>query len=326
MNILITGAAGVIGSALTEKFHSMGMNVTCVDICRINEAWRLNNVRDQIKYLWKASNDLLLDDIRDADVIIDAGLGVADRPFGNSSPSYTVWANTNSSLRILDLVGRMDSHKPTIIYPSSFNTLYGYPNGSKYNSHMLPNPSSLYGWTKASIELLYTTYRKSHNVPCVITRVGSGYGARMRSDELPARLILDVLHGRDIPLRSPYAKRLWTYGKDIIEFYSKLVDNLNQYIGLTLHCAGNANNEIVTNMSLAKLVASYGKNNVVITEDSYEAGEIIDGKPISFEIDTDDESLVIWDPKFTLDDGMKATFEWFEHNLQRYSGTIHNNS
>ena len=37
----------------------------------------------------------------------------------------------------------------------------------------------------------------------MITRVGSGYGARMRSDEFPARLILNVLKGRDIKISMP---------------------------------------------------------------------------------------------------------------------------
>ena len=247
MKVLIIGAAGVIGSALTEKFLKMGMDMSCLDICRIDEAWRLNNVRDQIKYIWKASNDLLLDDIRGIDVIVDSGIGVADRPLGTSSPTHTFTANLVPSLRVLETVSKMDTKKPTIIYPSSFNTLYGHPAGSTYVSKMLPNPSSVYGWTKAAAELLYSTYHKAHGVPCVITRVGSGYGARMRSDEFPARLILNVLKGRDIIVRSPNAKRLWTFGEDIIEFYTKLIEDLDQYVGQTLHCAGNAGNNIVKN-------------------------------------------------------------------------------
>ena len=86
----------------------MGMTVSCLDVCRIDEAWRLNDVRDRVGYLWKASNDLRRDDVRGIDVIVDAGLGVADRPLGNTSPSYTVTANIHPSFRILDVVSRMD--------------------------------------------------------------------------------------------------------------------------------------------------------------------------------------------------------------------------
>ena len=316
MKVLIIGAAGVIGSALTEKFLKMGMDMSCLDICRIDEAWRLNNVRDQIKYIWKASNDLLLDDIRGIDVIVDSGIGVADRPLGTSSPTHTFTANLVPSLRVLETVSKMDTKKPTIIYPSSFNTLYGHPAGSTYVSKMLPNPSSVYGWTKAAAELLYSTYHKAHGVPCVITRVGSGYGARMRSDEFPARLILNVLKGRDIIVRSPNAKRLWTFGEDIIEFYTKLIEDLDQYVGQTLHCAGNAGNNIVKNTTLAKMVAKIGQSDVSIKSGEYEPGELVDGKPISFDIESQSP---MWKPKFTLEEGLTKTYKWFEQNLSRYS-------
>lgn len=317
MKVLVVGAAGVVGSALTERFLDMGMAVDCLDVRRLDEAWRLNEVRDQVKYIWKASNDLMRDDLRGVDAVIDAGLGVADRPLGNNSPAYTVMANIYPPLRILDTVSRMNRDEmPVVIYPSSFNTLYGHPPGSMYSAKMLPSPSSVYGWTKAAAELLCMTYHRAHGVPCIVTRVGSGYGARMRSDELPARLILNVLRGRDILLRSPEAKRLWTYGEDIIDFYEKLVGDAKQYVGQTLHCAGNADNMIVTNVQLAQLVAEIGgREDVVITPGPYEAGEMVDGRPVSFDIEGHSS---LWKPKFTLREGMTRTMEWFRENLSRY--------
>ena len=71
----------------------------------------------------------------------------------------------------------MDRDKmPTVVYPSSFNTLYGHPSGSLYGPDMLPNPSSVYGWTKAAAELLCMTYHRAHGVPCIVTRVEAGTG------------------------------------------------------------------------------------------------------------------------------------------------------
>lgn len=317
MRVLITGAAGVVGSALAERFLAMGMTVRCLDVCRMDEAWRLASIRDQMEYVWKASNDLTRDDLAGMDVVIDAGLGVADRPMGNTSPSYTIASNIFPPFHLLDTISRMNAQDmPTLIYPSSFNTLYGHKTGSTYRSDMLPNPSSVYGWTKAAIELLCASYHKAHGVPCVVTRVGSGYGARMRSDELPARLMLNTLKGRKIHLRSPGARRLWTYGKDIIGFYERLLDNLEEYSGQTLHCAGNAGNQIVTNAELASLIAKISGSEVEVIHEPYEAGEMVDGKPISFDIDSDSP---LWKPQFTLQEGMTRTLDWFKENLHRYS-------
>lgn len=315
MKVLILGAAGVLGSALIEKFLSMGFSVRCLDVCRIDEAWRLNDIGRAIEYVWKASSDLLTDDLRGIDVIVDGGLGVADRPLGNSSPSYTLTTNVHPSLQILETIRHLSGKKPIVIYPSSFNALYGHRNGSKYSPKMLPNPSSLYGWTKAAVELLYMTYHKAHDIPYVITRVGSGYGPRMRSDEFPARVMLNILRGKDLIVRSPNARRLWTYIGDIIDFYGKLMDDLGSYTGQILHCAGNVGDEIVTNMSLARLIAKIGRKHVGIRSGEYEPGEFVDGKPISFGVDN---RSPLWKPRFTLRQGMTKTYEWFEQNLFRY--------
>ena len=316
MNVLISGAAGVVGSALARRFTGMGLDVRCMDICRLDEAWRLAGIDGmESRYLWKAANDLVPGDVAATDVIIDCGLGVADRPLGNSSPSYTATNNLLPSFRILETVRHLEQ-KPIVIYPSSFNTLYGHPNGSVYGPGMLPNPSSVYGWSKAAVELLYMTYHKAHDVPCVITRVGSGYGARMRSDEFPARLMLNMLRGRDITVRSPDAKRLWTFGEDIVDFYARLIEDPSRYVGQTLHCAGNVGNSIVTNMELARMVAGIAGSCVQITPGTYESGEMLRGKPISFGIEA---KSPLWRPRFTLEEGMRRTFEWFEQNLSRYS-------
>ena len=316
---MVIGGAGVIGSALTRRFAGMGMRVKCMDVCRVDEAWRLADVDGyRSMYVWKASNDLERGDLAGIDVVVDCGLGVADRPLGNSSPSYTVDANLSPSLRVLETVRRMDpERRPHVIYPSSFNTLYGHPAGSTYSASTLPNPSSLYGWTKAAVELLYTTYRKAHGIRCTVTRVGSGYGPRMRSDEFPARLMLNMLRGSGTTVRSPRASRLWTYGEDIVDFYAGLVEDLDAHGGRTLHCAGNADNRIVDNMELARLVAEIaGRGDAEIAEGPYEPGEIVDGRPVSFEADC---SSPLWNPRVTLRRGMEKTLEWFGENLHRYS-------
>ena len=313
----MTGAAGVIGSALCDRFAGDGHAVRGLDVCRLDEAWRLAGSRDSIEYLWKATNDLVRGDLAGVDVVIDCGLGVADRPLGGASPSYTASSNVLPPLRLLDLASRMaPAEAPVLVYPSSFNTLYGHPAGSKYTAGMQPLPSSLYGWTKAAVELLYASYHRSHGVRCVITRVGSGYGARMRSDEFPARLMLDALRGRPTTVRSPGAKRLWTYGEDVVEFYSRLVESAGEHAGSTLHCAGNADGRIVDNMELARTVRAISGRSMEIEPGEYEPGEIVDGGPVSFDVEWD---APMWSPRFTLEEGMRRTLAWFEANLGRYA-------
>jgi dTDP-glucose 4,6-dehydratase len=316
MRALILGAAGVLGSALTERFLRMGMKVRAMDICRIDEAWRLSQSRDSIDYRWKASTDVARSDLSGVDVIVDSGIGVADRPLGNASPEYTMIVNIQPSLRILEAVRLLrEKARPTLIYPSSFNALYGHTHGTVYTPSLLPNPSSVYGWTKASVELLYSTYRRAYGLPTIICRVGSGYGPKMRSDELPAKLILESLRGNDIKLKSPQARRLWTYLPDIIDFYERLVNDLEDNIGQTVHCAGNVGNETVTNLELAKMIFEIAGRKIPIRQERYEPGELIDGKPISFRAESQSP---LWRPRHTLSQGLSQTYKWFKENSWRY--------
>ncbi len=305
----------MLGSSLSTRLVRKGWDVTALDVSRIDEAWRLAEVRQSLKYVWKASNDIVSDDLRGKDVILDSGIGVADRPLGNSSPTYVAHSNIEPSLRLLEAARHLPGSKPTLIYPSSFNALYGYASGTTYRPEMTPNPSSLYGWTKAAVELLYSTYHKAYQIPTIITRVGSGYGPGMRSDELPARLMLDILQGRAIHLKSPKSRRLWTFLEDAVNFYERLLENPSAHRGQVLHCAGNKGNRLVTNLELAKMIVEIGGKQLQIREDGYEAGELIERKPVNFRVAS---GSPLWRPKHTLLGGMKETFDWFRENLWRY--------
>jgi len=323
MKVLIMGGAGVLGSNIAEFLVESGYSVEVIDIVRPEEAWRLRDVIDSVSYIWKSAIDISRDDLKDTDIIFDCAIGSADRPFGNYSPEHTVEGNILPPLHLLEAVRRLDN-KPLIIYPSSFNALYGHGQ-TVYSESLLPNPTSVYGWTKAAAELLYITYYRSHKVPVIVTRTSSAFGPKGRSDELPHKLIIYALNGsKSFYLRSPRAKRLWTYTKDVLGFYKKLLDHIetsrDELVGRVLHVAGNKTNRIVENITLANIIKDLTNSEMEIIEGDYEPGELVYGKPVSFNIDTSlTRKLVGWKPRYSLKGGLKETIAWFEDNLWRYA-------
>jgi dTDP-glucose 4,6-dehydratase len=318
MRIFITGIAGVLGSNLARIFYNKGYVVVGNDKVRIEEAWRLEGIKEGIIYIWKSSIDLKPDDIEGTDILIDCALESADRPFGINSPNEVTMGNLLPPLTVLECI-RKCKKKPIAIYPSSFNALYGHDVGMTIDETTTVLPSTLYGWTKGAAELLYLSYYKSYNIPVIITRVGSGYGPTMRSDELIAKLIIHCLQDKEFYLRSPEAKRLWCYMEDVLDFYGKLVENAGLYIGKTLHVAGNKNNEILTNIEVAKKIQDITGHMIRISMGHYEPGEMIDNKPIDFKVDSSrTEDLLCWEPKHSLDEGLTKTVKWFEENIWRY--------
>lgn len=318
MRIHITGIAGVLGSGLAELFYEKGYEVSGNDVVRPEDAWRLRErgLLDNIKYFWKSSTDLSEMDLYFKDVIIDAGLMVPDRDFGITSPEFTMINNLMPSLRILETL-KNKPYKPIVIYPSSFNALYGY-NTETLSDELKPYPSTLYGWTKGAVELLYLSYHLSYKIPVIITRVGSAYGPYMRKSELIGKIITHIIEGKkEFRLKSPYARRLWTYNDDVLYFYSKLIENeeIDRYFGKVLHCAGNLNNEIITNMDLIKKIMKITNTDIYVILDEYEPGEKIHGEPINFSIQP---SKFEWYPAFSLDRGIEITYKWFKNHYERF--------
>lgn len=320
MRIWITGITGVLGSALANLLISEGHYVTGNDIVRIDEAWRLKDlgIEEQISYHWKSTTDLMINDLFGVDVIMDAGLMVADRPFGITSPYFTVENNIKPPLHLLETVRYFKEYNqtmPILIYPSSFNALYGLDTGTVIKDRVSPVPNTVYGWTKAGVELLYKVYYESYNVPVIITRIGSAFGPRMRTDELIGHLIIHALKNQDFYLRSPNSKRLWTYMGDALQFYIMLFENIEKYVGKTLHCAGNRNNEILPNITVAQKIKDLTNSKMNIIPVDYEPGETKDGKPIDFSIEY---SKIDWSPYYSLDMGLSYTIDWFKNNMWRF--------
>jgi len=290
-----------------------------MDIVRREEAWRLADlgVLDDVNYVWKNVADVTADDVKGYDLVIDCAIGYADRPMGISSPTSVMLGNLLPPLRLLEALRQAD-FKGYAIYPSSFNALYGHRTGAVFSEFTPPLPNNVYGWTKGAAELLYHSYRRQYGLRTLVTRVGSAFGPRGRSDELPHRLIIYGLLGKRFTLRSPYAKRVWTYAEDVIGFYDRLLERLDDVYEssvFTLHLVGNKGDEVTTNVELAKRVKKYVPS-LDWVEGEYEPGE----KDVDFTYDsTLTRTLLKWSPQFSLDEGIERTVAWFKENLWRYS-------
>ncbi len=319
MKALIAGGAGVLGSNLSWLLLRKGYQVTVMDIVRREEAWRLADlgILGDVNYVWKNVADVTADDVKGYDLVIDCAIGYADRPMGISSPTSVMLGNLLPPLRLLEALRQAD-FKGYAIYPSSFNALYGHRPGAVFSEFTPPLPNNVYGWTKGAAELLYHSYRRQYGLRTLVTRVGSAFGPRGRSDELPHRLIIYGLLGKRFTLRSPYAKRVWTYSEDVLGFYDRLLERLDDVYEsgvFTLHLVGNKGDEVTTNVELAKRVKKYVPS-LEWVEGEYEPGE----KDVDFTYDsTLTRTLLKWSPQFSLDEGIERTVAWFKENLWRYS-------
>ena len=205
MKALVTGAAGFIGSHLTEALIAGGADVTGIDcftdyypreiketnLAEIgrNPAFRFVEARIQ-----DADFDALLTDVTHV-FHLAAQAGVR-KSWGRDFRVYTE-NNVDASQQLLEACARHPLHR--FVYASS-SSLYGDAAPIPMREDALPQPLSPYGVTKLAAEQLCHLYHVNHGVPTTSVRYFTVYGPRQRPDMAFHRFIRAALTDQPITL------------------------------------------------------------------------------------------------------------------------------
>jgi UDP-glucose 4-epimerase len=187
MRVLVTGAAGFIGSTLCESLLQDGAEVVGVDafIPSYAESIKRGNVT-------RASQDrryrLVEADLREADldplvegmshVVHLAALAGVRASWGSAFRDYT-GHNVLATQRLLEAVRRSGVERLVV---ASSSSVYGMPTKFPTPEEEPRRPLSPYGVTKVATEALLNAYRESYGVSAVGLRYFTVYGPRQRPD------------------------------------------------------------------------------------------------------------------------------------------------
>jgi UDP-glucuronate 4-epimerase len=234
MNILVTGAAGFIGSHLAERLVALGHSVRGIDCFIDNYARALKelNANELIsKGVTFMPLDLAEDDlssaVRDVDVVYHSA---AQPGLSATTPFHTfVRNNITATHRLLEAVKRLSSFQCFINISTS--SVYGVEATGDETSE--PKPTSYYGVTKLAAEQLVLSYARDQGLPACSMRLFSVYGPRERPEKLYPKLIRCILEDREFPLfeGSEHHWRSYTYVGDAIDGLVAPLQDLDQCIG-----------------------------------------------------------------------------------------------
>ena len=187
MNVLITGAAGFIGSHLAETLLDRGARVTGLD-CFTDYYPRPVKEANLAALHGREGFRFVESSIQDADLPslltgvthvfhLAAQAGVR-KSWGRDFTVYTVNNIDATQMLLESLVGRSIEK---LVYASS-SSVYGDDAPIPMHEQVLPRPLSPYGVTKLAAEQLCHLYATNHGVPATAVRYFTVYGPRQRPD------------------------------------------------------------------------------------------------------------------------------------------------
>ncbi len=232
-NILITGAAGFIGSALALRLLDRGDRVYGIDTMNdyyevsLKEA-RLARTMDHENFSFEkldianraGMEDLFKREKFDAVMNLAAQAGVR---YSIENPNAYVDANLVGFGNILE--GCRHSGVKHLVYASS-SSVYGSNSKLPYSEHDAVNhPVSLYAATKKANELMAHSYANLYNMPVTGLRFFTVYGPWGRPDMAFFKFTRMMLAGEEIPVFN-HGKMIrdFTYIDDIVEGVIRVID------------------------------------------------------------------------------------------------------
>jgi dTDP-glucose 4,6-dehydratase len=306
--IVITGAAGFIGSHLAEALLDRDCSVVGIDNLLTGDLANIAHLagRDFLFIKHDVTNYIYVDGT--VDVVLH-------------------WASPASPIDYLELpiptlkVGALGTHKALGLAKekrarfvlASTSEVYGdpleHPQTESYWGHVNPiGPRGVYDEAKRFAEAMTMAYHRYHGLDTKIVRIFNTYGPRMRIKDgraVPA-FISQALQNEDVTVFGDGTQtRSFCYVDDLVGGILKLMDsNINEPVNI-----GNPQEMTIEDMART-IIRMTGSTSKVIFEDL----PADDPKVRQPDI-TKARTLLGWEPKVPLEQGLVKTIEYFKKKM-----------
>jgi UDP-glucuronate 4-epimerase len=317
MKILVTGAAGFVGSHLSERLVARGDTVIGVD--NFNDYYDPAKKRRNAATLAKASIKVLEVDIRDRQKMFD----FVEQEKPDAIAHIAAMAGVRNSVANpalymdVDLVATqhlMDAAREfkvgNFVFAST-SSIYGdTPNVPFVETDPCLQPPQPYAAAKRAAELLGYTYNKLYKLNFTATRFFTVYGPRGRPDMMPYLLAESIYKGKEIPLYEGDMRRDWTYVEDIVK---GVVLALDKPLGYEiLNIGRGAPEPLAEFIHMMESVA--GKKATLKLQPKLPADVYV-----TYADTTKAQKLLGFNPTISIDEGVRRFWQWY---LQEQQGEL----
>jgi UDP-glucuronate 4-epimerase len=312
VRLLVTGAAGFIGSHVAEALLERGDEVAGLD--NFNDYYSPERKRANVSLLTSSPGFVLHEaDIRDAehmrtlcaqgqyDAIVHLAAMAGVRYSVDRAPLY-VEVNVSGTVNLLDAARRAGVGH--FVFAST-SSVYGRSERVPFREDdPLGRPLAPYPATKIAGELMGHAYHNMFGISFTAVRLFSVYGPRGRPDMMPYHITDCIAHRREFTLYDAgEMHRDWTYVDDIV---SGILGAADRRLGYEVINLGRG--EPVRMADFVELIqALVGKPARMITQPAPPSEP-----PTTFADLTRARDLLAYEPVVSASDGMRRFWEWYQ--------------
>jgi UDP-glucuronate decarboxylase len=308
MRILITGGAGFLGSHLSKRLLKEGHEVICMD------NFFTGRKRNILNLVENSNFEIMRHDVTDpfkveCDQIYNLACPASPVHYQYNAIK-TIKTSVMGAINCLGLAKRVNAR----VFQASTSEVYGdpsvHPQPEAYWGNVNPiGIRSCYDEGKRCAETLFMDYRRQNGVDVRIARIFNTYGPNMCPDDgrVVSNFIVQALQGHDITVYGEGEQtRSFCYCDDLIEGFIRMM-NQDETIGPMN--IGNPNEFTILELA-EKVINLTGSQSKII----HETLPSDDPKQRQPDI-TQARQVLDWEPKYSLDEGLKPTIAYFDKLL-----------
>ena len=300
--VVITGAAGFIGSHLSEALLDRGHTVIGIDNL-------LTGDRKNIEHLQQRDFRLIQQDVAryiDVDGPVDWVLHWASPASPADYLAYPIQTLKAGALGTHNALGLARAKDATFVLAST-SEVYGdpaeHPQPETYWGHVNPiGPRGVYDEAKRFAEAMTTAYHRHHGLRTKIVRIFNTYGPRMRLDDGRAvpNFIAQALRGEDLTIYGDGEQtRSFCYISDLVEGIMRLMHaDTAEPVNI-----GNPNEMSIVQVARRIIEVTGSRSRIV-----HEPLPADDPKVRRPDI-ARARKLLGWEPRVSLETGLRATID-----------------
>ncbi len=324
--VLLTGADGFIGSHLAERLLQEGANVKAFVYYNSfnNWGWLDTFSKETLSKIEIFSGDIrdpygVKEAMKGCDVVFHLAALIAI-PYSYHSPDSYVDTNIKGTLNIVQAAKELNIEK---ILVTSTSEVYGTALYVPIDEKHPKQGQSPYSATKIGADHLADSFYRSFNLPVTIVRPFNTFGPRQSARAVIPTIIAQLLNGKgEIKLGALHPTRDLVFVKDTVNGFVEIAKS-DSLIGQEVNIATNS--EITVGDLAQNLINIINPKAKIVSDD-------IRLRPEKSEVERlfgSNEKILQqtnWRQKYSLEDGLKETIEWFRDskNLRLYKADIYN--